>query len=316
MMVSPDSGVDTTQVRLTDDVLNRYIAVKKELATFWGSHAELLGIARSTAQDHKIDVPGGGRQSVGVFDYPALAAKEPALAALFTQHTFPPSQFAPVQVTVYRALYEIAVDTGKGVIAAGLAGQNRAQVKTHAQELAAVGVAVAGGPGVPAAPSLGHAVAIGQPAPSLAVTKWLQPASDWQPTFGDGHVYVVDFTAEWCGPCQGVYPVLEAVQKKYASRGMRTVSTTALWGSYGGVNVSAAAELDSLKQYFRAHHVTNPVAIFDAPMNVMTSGYFEGNSINLPRIVVIDGKGTVRAILSAGQEQEIDAAVAEAGGYR
>lgn len=60
MVASPDSGVDTTRVPLTDDVLSRYIAVKKDLATFWGSHADLLAIAQSTAQDHEIDVPGVG----------------------------------------------------------------------------------------------------------------------------------------------------------------------------------------------------------------------------------------------------------------
>jgi thiol-disulfide isomerase/thioredoxin len=308
--VRPDSGVDTVQVPLTEDLLTRYIGVKKDLAEFWSSHSNLLATAKSTGQSHAIEVPGGGRRSVGVFDYPALATKEPALAAVFTQRNLKPGEFAPTQVTVYKALYGIAAaDAGKGVTTNDIAGKNVALVKARTQELAKVGVAVTQGQ---AGSSLGHAAAVGQAAPQLAVTKWINPASDWQPKFGDGHVYVVDFTAEWCGPCQGVYPVLEDVKKKYASRGVRIVSATALWGAYAGVNVSPEAELDSLKHYFPARHVTNPVAIFDAPMNVMTSGYFEGNSINLPRIVVIDGKGIVRSVLSAGQESEIDAAVAAA----
>jgi thiol-disulfide isomerase/thioredoxin len=165
----------------------------------------------------------------------------------------------------------------------------------------------------------GAQVAIGQPAPQLGVTKWVNPpAAGEVPTFGDGHVYVVDFTAEWCGSCHAVYPAMDSLKQAYSDQGVRMVYATALWGMYGGVqHVPAAAEFDSLLHYFPASlHVSDPVAIFDAPIQVLQSGYFQGNAINLPRVIVIDGKGVVRAITQDGwgtrQEQQVRDAVTAA----
>jgi thiol-disulfide isomerase/thioredoxin len=164
----------------------------------------------------------------------------------------------------------------------------------------------------------GTQVAVGQPAPPLAVTQWVNPpAAGEEPQFGDGHVYVIDFTAEWCGSCHAVYPVMASLKKAYGHQGVRIVYATALWGLYGGVpHVPAATEFDSLSHYFPSLHVSDPVAIFDAPITLLQSGYFQGNTINLPRVIVIDGQGVVRAITPSGwgtrQEQQVRDAVTTA----
>lgn len=319
---------DSTPLPLTDTVVVRYLRVRTAVFTAVPADPQVAQTAQATERAWTVAILGpdgtktGKTMSGSLPDFPKLAAEYPTIAQLFAQSHVAPEQFVPVTKAIGLALGTIAAQRATGSTltdSSHVRTQNIAVVLRHQEALATAGMAVTAvtdGQGKPGDAALGHAVAVGQPAPPLVVTKWLQPASDWQPTFGDGHVYVLDFTAEWCGPCQAVYPALHDVQKKYAALGMRTVSATALWGAFGGVNVSADAELDSLKQYFPAHQVTNPVAIFDAPIDVMKSGYFEGNAINLPRIVVIDGKGIVRTILGAGQEQEIDAVVAEAGGYR
>lgn len=320
-IVADSGAADTTQVHLTEALLVQYIAAKKALTPFWNTHRDLLSTARATAQRIMIEVPGGEEQPVVMFDYPALAAQEPALATLFRQCTLQPEQFAQIQVTVYKALYEIAAGDGGKAIAAksGSVGKNVKLVRAHQQGLAAVGVTAQAGQksGGAQAPS-GTAVAVGRAAPQLAVSKWINlPAAGARPKFGDGHVYVVDFTAEWCGSCHAVYPVIESLQKRYAVQGVRIVYATALWGMYGGrQDVPAAAELDSLKQYFPALHVTGPVAIFDRPMGVLKSGYFQGSSLNLPRVVVIDGQGILRAVTrdgwGAAQGKQVINAVTEA----
>jgi thiol-disulfide isomerase/thioredoxin len=57
---------------------------------------------------------------------------------------------------------------------------------------------------------------VGDPAPKLAVMEWIkgEPVTTFQP----GKVYVIEFWATWCGPCQMVMPRLSALQNKYDGR--------------------------------------------------------------------------------------------------
>jgi thiol-disulfide isomerase/thioredoxin len=57
---------------------------------------------------------------------------------------------------------------------------------------------------------------VGDPAPMLPVMVWIkgEPVNSFQP----GKVYVVEFWATWCGPCQIVMPHLSALQQKYDGR--------------------------------------------------------------------------------------------------
>lgn len=61
-----------------------------------------------------------------------------------------------------------------------------------------------------------EAVAIGEKAPELRVAKWLQGEALKKTAFGKGkEVFVVEFWATWCGPCEETIPHLSAIQKKY-----------------------------------------------------------------------------------------------------
>ena len=136
---------------LTEETLTHYIAVKKDLATFWQAPANKALHDSSLAHDHKhtvtLNVTGAQTPplSFGVFDYPDLAAHNPAIAAIFTKNSFAPQQFEPTQIAAFRAVMaaEVGRVAGKPVDdAASVAGKNVALAQAHKQELAAVGVGV------------------------------------------------------------------------------------------------------------------------------------------------------------------------------
>ena len=163
---------------------------------------------------------------------------------------------------------------------------------------------------------------IGRAAPPLAPQHWIQVAADGErpsghPRFGDGHVYVIDFTAEWCELCPAVYPVLGSLTQQFGSRGLRVVYGTVLTGFFGTGQhqIPPAAEVDSLRHYFPAHHPAGPVAIFSDVRSVVGSGYFRRGDVAFPKVIVVDGAGVVRAAVqgwNADDQQAITHAVAAA----
>ena len=68
---------------------------------------------------------------------------------------------------------------------------------------------------------------IGDPAPVLQPAKWLKGMPI--PRFEQGHVYVVEFWATWCGPCKANIPHLTALAKQY--RGKVEVIGMDVWES-------------------------------------------------------------------------------------
>lgn len=66
----------------------------------------------------------------------------------------------------------------------------------------------------------------GSAAPALDV-EWLQGESI-DPRRPDGRIVVVEEWATWCGPCMGAMPHLDAVQRRYADRGVRVVAVAVM----------------------------------------------------------------------------------------
>jgi hypothetical protein len=134
---------------LTAEQLAHYIAVKRTLGSYWGSHPDLLHTAQSTAQRLVVSLPGG-QLPVGVFDYPALVKQDTALAAIFSINQFAATQFAPTQVSVNEALGLLAYHAAQGTAlpaSSTVGGKNVQLVHQYLMELATVGVSA---PPVPA----------------------------------------------------------------------------------------------------------------------------------------------------------------------
>ncbi|MBZ0173104.1 MAG: TlpA family protein disulfide reductase, partial [Phycisphaerales bacterium] len=55
---------------------------------------------------------------------------------------------------------------------------------------------------------------IGMKAPKLEIAKWVK--GDSVQHFEDGHTYIVEFWATWCGPCVAAFPHVSEVQKEHA----------------------------------------------------------------------------------------------------
>lgn len=153
--------------------------------------------------------------------------------------------------------------------------------------------------------------AVGALAPQLDVVRWLNTTGPSRPsrtTFGDGHVYVLDFTANWCIQCPAMYPVLDTLAREYATRGLRVVYATALFWQPQDPDDQTGQDdaFGTLQQYIDMEGVHHPLAVLASVGQIAYSGYFSrtakedkgagGYDVGLPHVIVIDGTGIVRAI--------------------
>jgi hypothetical protein len=75
-------------------------------------------------------------------------------------------------------------------------------------------------------------VAVGDPAPEFHPGAWVQG----QPVekLDSAHVYIVEFWATWCGPCQVSIPHLNALWEKFKDKGVIVIGQD-VWDQDGGV---------------------------------------------------------------------------------
>lgn len=118
--------------------------------------------------------------------------------------------------------------------------------------------------------------AAGKPAP--AFTEKEADGSTLTLAALQGKAIYLNFFASWCGPCNVEAPDINALQKKYASRGVQVV----------GVDVLESAK--KAQGFIAQHHLVYPAVVDDGTLR-------DQYSINgLPVHVFIDRSGIVRKI--------------------
>ena len=74
--------------------------------------------------------------------------------------------------------------------------------------------------------SASHAIQLGDPAPALAISKWVKGGPVDLAAGKGTKVYVVEFWATWCAPCLKSIPHLTELQQKYKTNGLAIVGIT------------------------------------------------------------------------------------------
>lgn len=126
---------------------------------------------------------------------------------------------------------------------------------------------------------------VGDAAPPVAVRKWIKgnPVKNFQP----GMVYVVEFWATWCGPCQAAMPHLSELARKY--KGKAEVLS---------FDVKEDAKIDFLPKVERfvkwsGDRMDYAVAV-DATGDVMEKTWLDAAGENgIPHIFIIDKQGKI-----------------------
>lgn len=117
------------------------------------------------------------------------------------------------------------------------------------------------------------AALIGRAAPAFTLPAY--PGADkW--SLKPGKIYIVDFWATWCGPCEPVRQALEDFQRSNKSGRIEIVGIT-------------TEDNETIKAFYRGKKPPYTIVV-DASNEVTTSYHVQG----YPTIAVIDAKGVVR----------------------
>jgi thiol-disulfide isomerase/thioredoxin len=121
---------------------------------------------------------------------------------------------------------------------------------------------------------------VGDVAPPLVATSWVN--GDPVKAFEKGTVYLVEFWATWCQPCQKSLPHMNALQRAYGHRKLRVV----------GVAAAEEGGLAGLESFLERSPPTFPVALVDE-QSVFDGWMKAGRASGLPWVFVVDRGGRV-----------------------
>ncbi len=123
---------------------------------------------------------------------------------------------------------------------------------------------------------------LGQPAPPVNAASWLvaEPNAPFQP----GQVYVVEFMASWCAPCQKSLPHLSDLSDQYRGAGVQFIG------------VAAAEQGDDLELRqlvnARADSIRFPIAYVE-DAKVYENWMQAGRTMGLPWVFLVDRRGRI-----------------------
>lgn len=149
---------------------------------------------------------------------------------------------------------------------------------------------------------------IGDPAPALEPMAWIkgEPVKQFQP----GHVYVVEFWATWCGPCNSVMPHLSELQKKHA-KDLTIIGVNVRESQAGKAELAPVTEFVKKKGEKMAYTVAmddpNKKTVFDTWMTA-------GGSYGIPTSFIVGRDGKLAWVGYPTQEDgyTFDVALADA----
>jgi cytochrome c biogenesis protein CcmG/thiol:disulfide interchange protein DsbE len=136
------------------------------------------------------------------------------------------------------------------------------------------------------------------PPPELVVKDWI----DEKPVkLADlrGRVVLLDFWANWCGPCHKTFPQLRALHKKYKDKGLTIIGVTNYYGTFAGRKVTPQEELIYLRTFKKQHELNYGVAVADSDDNDFHYGIS-----SIPTVFLIDRRGAVRYINVGASEND------------
>ncbi|WP_035969176.1 TlpA disulfide reductase family protein, partial [Bradyrhizobium sp. WSM1417] len=131
---------------------------------------------------------------------------------------------------------------------------------------------------------------LASPAPSLKVENWLrgEPLTNFEP----GKLYIVEFWASWCAPCEEAMPHLIELQAKYKDEGLAVVGVAA--NEKAATADEARAKLDAwLTEKFSN---LNYRIGFDSTRAMNKLWMDASSSLAIPRSFVVDRDGHIAFI--------------------
>lgn len=149
--------------------------------------------------------------------------------------------------------------------------------------------------------SLLQANIIGQPSPAFELSNFYNVESI---NVADlkGKVVVLDFWANWCGPCKAAFPGLKTLYEENKDKGLVVVGITGFQKSFtdGDIrekDISPERELELTEDFIARHEMTWPIAF-------STRGAYdpEFGITGIPTFAVLDKKGNVAVIKTGSGE--------------